>query len=245
MPSTDTSARRPVRALLNPAHTRAVIALICLALLSAIAWHWWGSGTVTHPRSAAAVPATTVPGEAALQEEDMGGIGTTTASPSAAGQSQPGSGQLVPVYVTGEVHTPGLYQLADTSLVADAISAAGGLTDQADPACQNLARTITPGEHIHITAPGQAPPASAGSGAGAGGGTAAGEGRGEGGGLVNVNTADASQLQTLPGVGPALAQRIMEHREKNGPFTSVTDLDDVPGIGPGMMDKLRDRVSVQ
>lgn len=243
MPSTSTPTRRPIRALLTAAHTRAIIALICLALLSAIAWHWWGSGTVTHPRSAAAASATTPSVNVALNDEEIGGTGGTTASPSAGGQSTPGSGQLVPVYITGEVHTPGLYQLADTSLVADAITAAGGLTEQADPACQNLARTITAGEHIHITAPGQAPPASAGSaGNPDGGSNPSSTGAG---GLVNINTADATQLQTLPGVGPALAARIMEHREKNGPFASVADLDDVPGIGPAMMAKLRDRVSVQ
>lgn len=141
------------------------------------------------------------------------------------------------VHVSGRVRQPGLYVLSAGSRVVDAISAAGGFSDEADPSAVNLARPIIDGEQVHIPAPGEAPSAGA-AGEGAAGGGAVGSG------AVDLNAADAAALDTLPRIGPAIAQRIIDWREQNGPFTSVEDLLAVPGIGEKLLAGLRDRVRV-
>ncbi len=145
------------------------------------------------------------------------------------------TGAAVYVHVHGAVVSPGLYRLDADARVVDAVAAAGGFSDTADPAGVNLARTVTDGEQLFVPEPGQAPPESAGSGAPGGAGTD---------GLVDLNTADAAALDTLPRVGPALAERIIAWREENGRFTSVEDLLAVSGIGEKMLEALRDRVRV-
>ena len=125
---------------------------------------------------------------------------------------------------------PGLYALDDGARGVDIVAAAGGFTDKADPAGINLARFLTDGEQIVVPAKGEVIP-SGGAG-------------GSGGGKVNLNTADAAALDTLPRIGPAMAQRILDWRQKNGRFTSVDDLLDVPGIGQSTLDGMRDLVTV-
>lgn len=139
------------------------------------------------------------------------------------------------VHVHGAVVSPGLYRLDADARVVDAVAAAGGFSDTADPAGVNLARTVTDGEQLFVPEPGQAPPASAGGGP---------SGEASAGGLVDLNTADAAALETLPRVGPALAERIIAWREENGRFTSVEDLLAVSGIGEKMLEALRERVRV-
>lgn len=156
---------------------------------------------------------------------------TPAASPDAV--AQPASAY---VHVHGAVVSPGLYRLEMDARVVDAVAAAGGFTDAADPAGVNLARTVTDGEQLYVPAAGEAPPPASSDGTSAGGGDA--DGR------VNLNTADAAALDTLPRVGPALAERIIAWREENGRFTSVEDLLAVSGIGEKMLEALRDQVSV-
>ena len=159
-----------------------------------------------------------------------------------------GSGVVI-VHVSGAVTAPGVFELPAGSRVDDAVEAAGGLTEAADLAAVNLARLLVDGEQIHIPEPGETPPVTA-AGPGEGGGTGGGEATGGGstsagdGGQIDINTATAAQLEELPGVGPAIAQRIVEHRELNGPFTSVDDLQEVSGIGPATLEKMRDRATV-
>ncbi|MDQ1203690.1 ComEA family DNA-binding protein [Microbacterium sp. SORGH_AS_0862] len=136
------------------------------------------------------------------------------------------------VHVSGAVAAPGLYVLASGSRVADAISAAGGFGENADTAAVNLARPLSDGEQLVVLEVGQAPPAGAGGGESAGGGP------------INLNTAGVEQLDELPRIGPAIAQRIVDWREQNGPFTSVDDLLGVAGIGEKMLSGLRDLVTV-
>lgn len=136
------------------------------------------------------------------------------------------------VHVYGAVAAPGLYRLDDGARVVDVIAAAGGLTDVADDTAINLARRVTDGEQLRVPVVGEAPlPADAQPGV-------ASDGR------VNLNTADAAALDTLPRVGPAIAERIIQWREANGPFTSVDDLLSVSGIGEKMLASLRDLVTV-
>lgn len=153
------------------------------------------------------------------------------------------NGAEVVVHVAGAVSHPGVVHLADPSRVADALEAAGGALPEADLGTLNLARPLTDGEMIYVVRPGETPPPSAGGNTGSapGSGTKSADSQGE---KVNLNTADLGALQTLSGIGPALAQRILDYRESNGRFASVDQLDDVSGIGPALMERLRDHVCV-
>lgn len=133
------------------------------------------------------------------------------------------------VHVHGAVVQPGLYRLDEGVRVVDVVAAAGGLTDEADTGAVNLARPLNDGEQLYVPAIGEAPPPSAG---------AVGDGR------VDINTADAIALDTLPRIGPALADRIIRWREENGAFTSIDDLLSVSGIGQKLLDGLRDLVTL-
>jgi competence protein ComEA len=157
------------------------------------------------------------------------------------GPAEPSVGEVaetsapVIVSVVGSVARPGLVTLPSGSRVAAAVEAAGGLTPGADPASVNLAALVTDGEQIVVGAPGAvAAAAPAGQPAGAGAPS---------GGRLDLNTASAAELDALPGVGPVLAQRIVDHR-KERPFTSVDELDDVPGIGPARAAELAELVTV-
>ena len=127
------------------------------------------------------------------------------------------------VHVLGAVVRPGLVELDAGARVVDAIAAAGGMTADADPAGVNLARVLVDGEQLAVPVAGQVPPPAVGGAAAPGGGPAD--------GLVHLNTAGVTELDTLPRIGPALAQRILDWRDANGPFTSVDQLLDVAGIG--------------
>jgi competence protein ComEA len=139
------------------------------------------------------------------------------------------------VDVVGAVRRPGLYRLEQGARIADAVTRAGGATGKADLAQVNLAAPIADGEQIVVPkrgAPGAAPAGSAGS-PGAGGAPSA---------PVQLSTATLEQLDTLPGIGPVTAQKILDYRTKHGAFSSVDELDAVPGIGPARLEQLRDLV---
>jgi competence protein ComEA len=158
--------------------------------------------------------------------------------PSPAAVASPSVGEVaessttVVVSVVGLVAEPGLVTLASGSRVADAIEAAGGLLPDADPASVNLAAVVADGQQVAVGVP---------AAAGAASGAAAPSG---GGGPVNLNTADVAALDGLPGIGPVLAQRIVDHRAQHGPFRQMADLLDVAGIGPAIVDKLADAVTL-
>ena len=163
-------------------------------------------------------------------------------SPSSAGPgtASAGGGGIVVVDVVGQVGRPGLVSLPAGSRVADAITAAGGATPEADVSLLNQARLVIDGEQIRVPRPGEviaaAPGAAApGAAGGAGGGVGA---------LVSLNSADLATLDGLPGVGPVLAQRILDWRSEHGRFTSVDELGEVSGIGDKLMSQLRPRVTL-
>lgn len=137
------------------------------------------------------------------------------------------------VHVSGWVVAPGLVTLPAGSRVADAVAAAGGAQPGARLDALNLAEPVSDGSRVSVPGPGEETVP-----------TAPGGDRGVGSGLVNVNQASLEELQTLPGVGPVLAERIVTHRESHGPFQVVEDLLDVPGIGEGRLADLRDRIDV-
>lgn len=126
------------------------------------------------------------------------------------------------VHVSGAVAAPGLVELAPGARVVDAIEGAGGLADGADESSVNLARPVQDGEHIVVAAAGEHVDS----------------------GRIDLNRADAAQLEELPGVGPVLAARIVADREANGPFARVEDLGRVPGVGPAILAGLADVAAV-
>lgn len=149
----------------------------------------------------------------------------------------------VVVHVLGAVRRPGVVDVRAGDRVLDAIAAAGGTTDDAELAGVNLARVLADGEQLYVPRVGEVPPSAMGGTGGVGAGTATGTGA-AGSGLVNINTADASALETLAGVGPALASRIIAWRDANGPFRSVDELLAVSGIGEKTLAGFRDQVTV-
>jgi competence protein ComEA len=149
------------------------------------------------------------------------GPGTGVAGPSA---------QVV-VDVVGAVRRPGLYRLADGSRIAEAIARAGGATRKAELAHVNLAAPLADGEQVVVPARGAA---AAPGPAAAGASTPSGP--------IQLSTATLEQLDSLPGVGPATAQKILDYRTEHGAFSSVDELDAVPGIGPKRLEQLRDLV---
>lgn len=146
------------------------------------------------------------------------------------------------VHVVGEVERPGVVELETGARVLDAIAAAGGATPQAELSAVNLARTVTDGEQIVVLDAEAAAQLPAGSAQGNAPGASGGGPGGSAGGGINVNSASVDELTELPGIGPALGQRIVDWREANGPFTSVEQLTEVSGIGAKTLEKFRERV---
>ncbi len=150
--------------------------------------------------------------------------------PVAAAGAAGGSGPPIVVDVVGAVRRPGLYRLRRGARVADVVARAGGLTRHAERAAVNLAAPLADGEQVVVAARGApASPVGGGGQAAAAGPTAP----------VSLSTASAEQLDTLPGVGPVTAQKIVAYRQEHGPFTAVAQLDAIPGIGPARLDELR------
>lgn len=148
------------------------------------------------------------------------------------------------IHVSGEVIHPDVYKLPVNAIVRDAVTAAGGLTGKADIDRMNLALPLSDGMRIHV--PGldeeMQPPLVSGD-------SPAGDGPSPGDvpspGIINLNLATLDELETLPGIGPTLGQRIIDHRQAYGPFANTEDLMDVSGIGPGKYEQIKNLVSVQ
>lgn len=154
------------------------------------------------------------------------------------GTSEAFTGRLV-VHVEGAVGVPGVHELAQGSRVHDAIDAADGLTSEADRSRLNLAAPLVDGQRVWVPSIGEAEPTVVGL-AGPTDGAAAGAARAP----VNVNTGNASALQSLPGIGPSIAAAIIRHREEHGVFVRVDDLLEVPGIGEAKLAQIAPLVRV-
>jgi competence protein ComEA len=135
----------------------------------------------------------------------------------------------IQVHVAGAVAQPGVYPLPPGALVADAIAAAGGALPQGDPDVLNLAEAVAPGMRVFV--PGRGTPMATPQSLVAAG-------------AIDLNTATAAELDSLPGVGPSIAAAILRYREEHGPFQSVDELLEVPGIGPTRFEQLRSLVRV-
>jgi len=163
---------------------------------------------------------------------------TVAAAPAALPALPPPAGLLV--HVSGAVMKPGLYRLQRGDRVYAAIAAAGGVGRGVDLTGINLARKLTDGEQIAIGVPGAGPPGGSAGGVGAASGAAS----GAVGGLVELNSATLAQLDGLPGVGPVLAQHIVDWRSAHGRFDSVEQLKNVSGIGDAKFADLKPLVTV-
>lgn len=142
-------------------------------------------------------------------------------------------GAVLYIHLLGAIARPGLYELPEGARAIDVVAAAGGFAENADRTQLNLARPLSDGEQIYVPAIGEVPAAVPGGGAAA-----------AQGGKVNLNTADAAALETLPRVGPAMAARILDWRAANGRFASVDDLRAITGIGEKTFAALKDLVTV-
>lgn len=199
----------------TPGAARA-IAIVLLGCLALVAWWWWQG----QPRPVEEISTTSVSDDAPGQiVEDAPLDGSPTTS-------------MLTVHVIGRVRQPGIVELPEGARVADAIAAAGGLRDERLRSDLNLARLVVDGEQIDVRR--RAAQANA----------TAPDGSPSTPGPINLNTADAAALQSLPGIGPVLAGRIVAWRDANGPFPNVDVLGEVSGIGPALMADLRPLVRV-
>lgn len=138
------------------------------------------------------------------------------------------------VHITGEVEKRGVIFIKEGARVVDAINAAGGALDTADLDRINLARVLGDGEKLHVPALGEIMDNDEGLGYNV-----------EVNSKININTASAAQLDTLQGIGPVLAQRIVDFREKEGRFERIEDIMKVSGIGPKVYESLKDSITVR
>lgn len=157
-------------------------------------------------------------------------------SPTLAATATPGH---VVVYISGAVVRPDVYTLPHDARVKDVVMAAGGFTIDANSERINLAAYIRDAEHIHVPYSGEDLAATTSSEV-----TTENQPEPVADALININSASAVELEELPGIGPALSQRIVDYRTANGPFASVEDLKSVKGIGPAAFEHIRDLVTV-
>ncbi|MFE4501624.1 helix-hairpin-helix domain-containing protein [Rhodococcus sp. NPDC056743] len=205
-------------------HRRGAVALVIIAVAAAgfgVFALWWDSPTIQ------AVPV--LPAAVGIP------VATSSSAPPTTVDSAPTPVPAsVVVSVVGLVHSPGLVTLPDSARVADALSAAGGVLDNADTLSLNLAQKLSDGDQVVVGAVGDSPHQQTSSTTAS---TAAGA-------PVNLNTATEAELDALPGVGPVTASAILAWRTSNGKFTDVEQLGEVDGIGPARLDKLRALVTV-
>ncbi|MXW98895.1 MAG: hypothetical protein F4Z89_09775 [Acidimicrobiaceae bacterium] len=199
------------------------VVLGLLGVVGAAAGGWWALRSPPGPDPAEILPM-------------AGSVEIPVPGPS----PMPDPGRIV-VDVVGAVVRPGLHELPATSRVADAVEAAGGLTAEADRMRLNLAEPLIDGARLWVPEVGESAgpevvPVTAGTGDGSRAGAA--------GARLNVNTADAAALEELPGIGPALAVAIVEHRRRSGPFATVDELVEVSGIGPVKLEQIRPLATV-
>lgn len=216
------------------ADRRSVVAFIITAILAAglASAVTWFSRPTAEP---VAAPTLTSPSSAPQVDGTNGSAASATSS----------AATTIVVSVIGYVASPGLVTLPEGARVADAIAACGGSTPGADLSSINLARKVADGEQIAVGVPGsQTPPGNVADQPAVGTTSGTPGTSGTSGAKVNLNTAPVGALDSLPGIGPVIAQRIVDFRTKNGAFKTVDDLGNVSGIGPSIMSNVKDLVTV-
>lgn len=159
----------------------------------------------------------------------------------------------IAVHIIGAVPRPGLYEFAEGARIQDAINAAGGLLTSANVETINLAALLEDGQQLSIPyKAGEEPSVTSEDGSTTDddslvlpGSTETPDASGTDIELVNINTASVEELDSLDGIGPTIAQRIIDYREENGPFQTIEDILNVSGIGPSTFDQIKDQITVQ
>jgi competence protein ComEA len=168
-----------------------------------------------------------------LRQPSRSPILVATATPLPPPEATP-TARPLRVYVSGAVQTPDVYELRPDCIVKDALAAAGGPADDADLDRINLAAPLADGQQIYVPHVGEgAPPVQLPAA------QPASQGK------IDLNTADLATLETLPGIGPSLAQRILDYRQAHGPFGGIEELTEVSGIGPATLAEIRDLITTQ
>ena len=219
--------------------TPARLVLGAIAVLAAIGGAFWALRPPPAPvELSLPYASTSTPGAAPVPAD-------ATVPTTATGSIAPEPTEVV-VHVAGAVLRPGVHRLRPGARVVQAVRAAGGLAADADGARINLAAPLTDGERVYVPRVGEAEPPEPVAGADPlpPVDPAAAPPAGAPAEPLDLNTADAVALETLPGVGPATAAAILEHRGRVGLFTAVDELVDVPGIGPATLEELRPYVRV-
>ena len=243
----------------TPAELLALVLLLLGSVVATLLW-WYGSVAAPAdptPAATAGTPVDDLPATDGSGSADAGAdpVGAPPGGPPAEGSgTDPATagtvdGGPVPsgvmVHVSGAVQRPGLVALPPGARVGDAVAAAGGLTPDADGPGVNLARVLVDGEQVHVPVEGEErPPAPAGE-PGAGPTAAPGSSGIDPEGRIDLNTASASELETLPGIGPTRAAAIVTHREQHGPFQAPGDLRAVSGIGEATFQNLAPLIVVR
>lgn len=220
----------------------AVIGALILVSVAALVFGgrvlWARAAAQPHPVSSASAVSSTHAASAPASRSSTArqGFGAT-------GPSSSATPTTLVVQVVGQVRKPGVVHVKSGSRVQDVVAAAGGALPGADLSAINLARVVADGEQIHVPKPGEQPTPPPGGAAGAASATdgAAGSTTGS---IVNLNTADQATLEGLPGVGPVMAQRILQWRADNGRFSTVDELGEVSGIGDKTLAQLLPLVTV-
>ena len=203
--------------------------LVCVAVVAGVVWYRVGVGGADDVPPRRVTPVATsarLPARADVQPS------TTKAR------------DLIVVHVAGAVTRPGVVELDVGARVIDAVEAAGGAVPEADLDRLNLAAKVADGERILVSRVGDPPAVGDGTGAAAAGSPSPDAGSSQGSGPINLNTATLEQLDALPGIGPVLAQAIVDERTRRGRFRSVQELREVRGIGEKRFADLADRVTV-
>jgi competence protein ComEA len=212
----------------------------CCLLVVVLGWRVLRSEGGVDPASAGTRTGASAPASSAIPSSGTGD-GVSVA------ETAPARDTTATVHVVGAVRRAGVYRLAVGDRVKDAIARAGGATGGADLQAINLAAKVADGQQVVVprkakpgaVVTGAAPANPAGSSTGAATSTGA-----AGGAPVNLNSATAEELDTLDGVGPATAQKILEFRQQHGGFSSIEELAQIPGIGPKRLESLRAQVTV-
>ncbi|HSN37872.1 MAG TPA: helix-hairpin-helix domain-containing protein [Arthrobacter sp.] len=225
---------------------RQAATLLCTASVALLSWFWWQAANVTAPVSPTSSVNATVNSEETVPEPDNWPTTGTDRESGRIGAAAPGK---ITVHVAGAVLRAGVVELPEGSRLHEAIAAAGGSAADADPDQLNLAAVLEDGQKVLVPLQGETASAS-GGGDPAVGDTGSRVGPSGGGGphpagvKINLNTAEAEELATLPRVGTVLAQRIVDWRTQHGRFQRVEELDAVEGIGPKLLAALLPLVRV-
>lgn len=234
------------------------VLVVVLAVVTGLGLKAWRAEATARPQPVLASRSTAITEESPRDAESgppaAAAAPTSTATPTAPTSAQP---TPVPptralVHVVGQVRNPGVVEVAAGARVVDAVAAAGGVRRPADLSLINLARPVVDGEQIVVPRPGETVspgPAPPGTGLTAPGAPAAPGGSPQpaspsASAVINLNLATSAELEELPGVGPVLAQRIIDWRTEHGQFTDVEELGEVSGIGEKVLAALRPRVTV-